>query len=97
MVGRDKVKLLSLYMLNLSETGYMTEDEIDGFLDVLVEDYSQEELNDLSFIKKQMREVMGIKEDCIDPLLAGALHIKLIRKDQFALWQTLIKQKAVKH
>ena len=75
----------------------MTDEEIEGFLDALVEDFNLEQLNDVATMKGYMRRIMGLKEEFLEPILAGAIHIRLLRQDQGALWQSVVKQRFIKH
>ena len=75
----------------------MNEEIVEGLLTALVEDHTLEELNDLPTIKQFMKEMMGIKEEHINPILAGAIRIKLLRNNRLELWQQVVRQRFIKH
>lgn len=81
----------------LRESRRVKEKIIDATLDALVEDFSLEELNDLEAMKLHMRQIYGLNDGELQPILAGAIRIKLLRQDQPVLWQTLIKQRFNSH
>ena len=94
MIGQHKRKSRQQ---RLRESRRVKEKVIDATLDALVEDFSLEELNDLEAMKLHMRTIYGLKDGELQPILAGAIRIKLLRQDQPVLWQTLIKQRFNSH
>ena len=94
MIGQHKRKSRQQ---RLRESRRVKEKVIDATLDALVEDFSLEELNDLEAMKLHMRRIYGLKDGELQPILAGAIRIKLLRQDQPVLWQTLIKQRFNSH
>lgn len=94
MIGQHRTRLKSQ---KLRERRKVKEKVIDATLDALVEDFSLEELNDLEAMKIHMKKIYGLKDGELEPILAGAIRIKLLRQDQPVFWQTLIKQRFTSH
>jgi hypothetical protein len=68
----------------------MEKDEvIDQILEAIAEDFTFEELLDVSSMRRELDKLIQIENEQLVPLLFGALQLKTLRRGRRPLWQAL--------
>ena len=68
----------------------MNDEDIFEFIDSLVDLYSDDELKDYEYMKNEMTDLMGLRDEHILPLWTAALQIKALRGTKSADWKALV-------
>ena len=68
----------------------MEKDEaIDQVMEAIAEDFTFEELLDVSYMRRELDKLIQIEHYKLVPLLFGALQLKRLHRGRRPLWQAL--------
>jgi hypothetical protein len=68
----------------------MDKDEvIDQIMDAIAEDFTFEELLDVSYMRRELDKLIRIEDSNLVPLLFGAIQLKTLHRGRRPLWQAL--------
>ena len=70
----------------------LKDEDLQGIIDAISEDYSWDELTDTHFMLAELDKLLGLDRDQLLPIISGAIQIKRLHRESLPWWKRLLRR-----